>query len=198
MLNFTYHNPVRIVFGRGSIAELPKLLPAKAKILMTYGGGSIKTNGVYEQVIAALKGWPTVEFGGIEPNPRYETCMKAVELARAENVRFLLAVGGGSVLDGTKLIAAARAVSRAGSLGHLDGRSSAAQQRTADRLCADAAGDRLGDERRGRHQPRGDPREAGLSFAPCLPEVFDPRSRDHLHVACPTRRPTEWSMPSFT
>jgi NADP-dependent alcohol dehydrogenase len=82
-------------------------LPADAKILLTYGGGSIKQNGVYEQVTQALKGRAWVEFGGIEPNPRYETCMKAVELVRREGVDFLLAVGGGSVIDGTKFIAAA-------------------------------------------------------------------------------------------
>ncbi len=109
MLNFTYHNPVQIVFGKGSIAELPKLVPAEAKILLTYGGGSIKANGVYDQVIRAMQGRPLVEFAGIEPNPRYETCMKAVELVRTEGVDFLLAVGGGSVLDGTKFIAAAAA-----------------------------------------------------------------------------------------
>jgi NADP-dependent alcohol dehydrogenase len=107
MQNFTYHNLVKIVFGRGSIAELPKLVPADSKVLMTYGGGSIRRNGVYDQVVAAMKGRQIVEFGGIEPNPRYETCMKAVEQVRAEGVDFLLAVGGGSVLDGTKFIAAA-------------------------------------------------------------------------------------------
>ncbi len=107
MQNFTYYNPVKIVFGRGSIAELPKLLPADAQILMTYGGGSIRRNGVYDQVVAALKGRAMLEFGGIEPNPHYETCMKAVEIVRANGVGFLLAVGGGSVLDATKFIAAA-------------------------------------------------------------------------------------------
>jgi NADP-dependent alcohol dehydrogenase len=107
MLNFTYHNPVKIVFGKGSIAELPKLVPAEAKVLLTYGGGSIKRNGVFDQVARAMQGRAMLEFGGIEANPRYETCMKAVELVRAEGVDFLLAVGGGSVLDGTKFIAAA-------------------------------------------------------------------------------------------
>ena len=82
-------------------------MPAKAKILLTYGGGSIKRNGIISQVALALKNWQVIEFGGIEPNPRYETCMKAVELVRAEGIDFLLAVGGGSVLDGTKFIAAA-------------------------------------------------------------------------------------------
>jgi len=107
MQNFTYHNPVKIVFGKGSIAELPKLIPDDAEVLMLYGGGSIKRNGVYDQVARAMQGRRLVEFGGIEPNPRYETCMKAVELAQAEGINFLLAVGGGSVLDGTKFIAAA-------------------------------------------------------------------------------------------
>jgi NADP-dependent alcohol dehydrogenase len=107
MLNFTYHNPTKIVFGRGSIAELPKLVPTDAKVLMTYGGGSIKRNGVYDQVVHAMQGRTVAEFGGIEANPRYETCMKAVEIVRAEGIEFLLAVGGGSVIDATKFIAAA-------------------------------------------------------------------------------------------
>jgi len=107
MQNFTYHNPVKIVFGKGAIAELPKLVPADANVLMTYGGGSIKRNGVYDQVHDAMRDRRMIEFGGIEPNPRFETCMKAVELARREGVDFLLSVGGGSVLDGTKFIAAA-------------------------------------------------------------------------------------------
>jgi NADP-dependent alcohol dehydrogenase len=107
MQNFTYYNPTTLVFGKGSIDRLPMLLPAGAKVLMTYGGGSIKTNGVHDQVARALKGWEIHEFGGIEPNPRYETCMKAVELVQAEGIDFLLSVGGGSVLDGTKFIAAA-------------------------------------------------------------------------------------------
>ncbi len=107
MNNFQYHNPVRIIFGKGQIAQLSKQIPTDAKVLITYGGGSIFKNGVYDQVKAALKEHQTVEFGGIEANPTYETLMKAVELGRAEKVDFLLAVGGGSVLDGTKFIAAA-------------------------------------------------------------------------------------------
>lgn len=107
MLNFTYYNPTRIVFGRGTIAQLSNLVPAQARILMTYGGGSIKQNGVYDQVKQALAGRTVVEFGGIEPNPHYETLLKAVALARAEKTDFLLAVGGGSVIDGTKFIGAA-------------------------------------------------------------------------------------------
>ncbi len=107
MNNFTYSNPVTIVFGKGSIAKLPTLIPANANILLTYGQGSIKKNGVYDQVMKALKNYRVQEFGGIEPNPRYETLMKAVELCRNTGIEFLLAVGGGSVLDGTKFIAAA-------------------------------------------------------------------------------------------
>ncbi|MER0442289.1 iron-containing alcohol dehydrogenase [Emticicia sp. W12TSBA100-4] len=105
--NFVYQNPVKILFGKGQIAQLSKQIPADAKILLTYGGGSIFQNGVYEQVKKALEGRNIVEFGGIEANPTYETLMQAVELGRKEEITFLLAVGGGSVLDGTKFIAAA-------------------------------------------------------------------------------------------
>jgi NADP-dependent alcohol dehydrogenase len=107
MLNFTYQNPVKIVFGKGTIAQLKDLVPAGVRLLMTYGGGSIKANGVYDQVKNALVGREILEFGGIEPNPRYETCMKAVEIVKAKGVGFLLAVGGGSVVDGTKFVALA-------------------------------------------------------------------------------------------
>lgn len=107
MLNFTFHNPTRIAFGEGQIKELRQLVPAGARVLLTYGGGSIKHNGVYDQVKTALKDFTVVEFGGIEPNPSYETLSKAVALVRAEQIDFLLAVGGGSVVDGTKYIAAA-------------------------------------------------------------------------------------------
>ncbi|CNI59578.1 putative iron-containing alcohol dehydrogenase [Yersinia massiliensis] len=107
MQNFTLHTPTKVLFGTGQIAQLSKEIPADARILITYGGGSIKQNGVLDQVHDALKGFDFLEFGGIEPNPTYETLMKAVELIRAEKINFLLAVGGGSVLDGTKFIAAA-------------------------------------------------------------------------------------------
>lgn len=107
MLNFTFYNPTRIVFGKDTIATLADLVPGGESILMTYGGGSIKRNGVYDQVMQALEGREVVEFGGIEPNPRYETLMKTVALAKEKNCTFLLSVGGGSVLDGTKFIAAA-------------------------------------------------------------------------------------------
>jgi len=107
MENFVYYNPVKIVFGKGNISQLENLIPDGAKVMITYGGGSIKKNNVYEQVISALKNHDIIEFGGIEPNPTYETCMEAVELCKKNNIDFLLAVGGGSVIDGTKFIAAA-------------------------------------------------------------------------------------------
>jgi len=107
MQNFLFYNPVKVLFGKGQIANLGQEIPPAARILMTSGGGSIKRNGVYDQVMAALSGRAVVEFGGIEPNPLYETLMRAVEVVRAEGIDFLLAVGGGSVLDGTKFIAAA-------------------------------------------------------------------------------------------
>lgn len=107
MFNFSYQNPTRIVFGEGQISQLANLVPQGAKVLLTYGGGSIKHNGVYQQVLQALAGFEVVEFSGIEPNPSFETLLKAVELVKAENITYLLPVGGGSVVDGTKFIAAA-------------------------------------------------------------------------------------------
>lgn len=107
MLNFELYNPVNYVFGKGQIAKLTDLVPTNTKILLAYGGGSIFKNGVYEQVKAALPNHDIVEFGGIEPNPRFETLMKAVEIIRAEKIGFILAVGGGSVIDGVKFISAA-------------------------------------------------------------------------------------------
>lgn len=106
MLNFSFYNPVHVEFGKDCVAKLAELAPV-GKIMLIYGGGSVKRNGAYDQVKAALANATVVEFQGIEPNPRYETCMKAVELTNAEKVDFLLAVGGGSVLDATKFIAAA-------------------------------------------------------------------------------------------
>ncbi|MEI7431334.1 MAG: iron-containing alcohol dehydrogenase [Betaproteobacteria bacterium] len=107
MQNFTFYNPTRILFGAGRIADMPREIPANARVLITYGGGSILKNGTLDEVKAALKNFTVFEFSGIEPNPTYETLMQAVELARRERIDFLLAVGGGSVLDGTKFIAAA-------------------------------------------------------------------------------------------
>ncbi|AWH84578.1 NADH-dependent alcohol dehydrogenase [Flavobacterium album] len=107
MLNFELYNPVNLVFGKGQIAKLSKLIPADAKVLLAYGGGSIFNNGVHTQVTDALKGYDITEFGGIEPNPRYETVMKAVEIVREKEINFILAVGGGSVIDAVKFMSAA-------------------------------------------------------------------------------------------
>ncbi|MDD2380453.1 MAG: iron-containing alcohol dehydrogenase [Mariniphaga sp.] len=106
MYNFEYTNPVKIIFGKESISRLKNEIPQGSRVLMLYGGGSIKGNGVYQQVKASLKDFDHLEFAGIEPNPRYETCMKAIEMVRRENIDFLLAVGGGSVIDATKFVAA--------------------------------------------------------------------------------------------
>ncbi|SDX94874.1 NADP-dependent alcohol dehydrogenase [Allochromatium warmingii] len=107
MQNFTFHNPTRILFGQGCIANIAPEIPAGARVLITYGGGSVVNTGTLAEVRQALAGLTLFEFGGIEPNPTYETLMRAVTLARDERIDFLLAVGGGSVIDGTKFIAAA-------------------------------------------------------------------------------------------
>ena len=107
MLNFELYNPVNYIFGKNQIEKLSKLVPVKAKILLAYGGGSIFKNTVYNQVKAALKDFQIVEFGGIEPNPRFETLMKAIEIVKSEKIDFILAVGGGSVIDGVKFISGA-------------------------------------------------------------------------------------------
>ena len=92
MNNFEFGNPVKVVFGKGSIARLSDLIPTGSKVMMIYGGGSIKQNGVYEQVINALDSVDLIEFGGIEANPHYETCMQAVEVVKSQGIDFLLAV----------------------------------------------------------------------------------------------------------
>jgi len=107
MNNFEFYNPVRIVFGKKTIPTVGKFIPKGKKIMLLYGGGSIKKNGVYDQVLRGLKGRDFVEFSGIEPNPLYETCLRAIEKIKTEKIEFLLSVGGGSVLDATKFIAAA-------------------------------------------------------------------------------------------
>lgn len=106
MNNFVYHNPTKLVFGKGQIARLAELIPAEKHVMITFGGGSVKRNGVYEQVVNALAGRDFVEFWGIEPNPSVETLRKAIALGKEHKVDYLLAVGGGSVIDGTKLISA--------------------------------------------------------------------------------------------
>lgn len=107
MLNFSFQNTTQILFGEGQIAALKKQIPADAKVLVTYGGGSIKSNGVYDQVAAALSDHTWFEFSGIEPNPSYDTLIKSLDIIKENDVDFILAVGGGSVVDGSKFIAAA-------------------------------------------------------------------------------------------
>ncbi|HEY1848021.1 MAG TPA: iron-containing alcohol dehydrogenase, partial [Opitutaceae bacterium] len=107
MENFTYYNPTRIQFGRGQIASIDKELPTSARVLLLAGGGSIRKNGVYDQVKKALGSRPTFEFFGVEANPDFDTLMKAVALAKRERADWILPVGGGSVLDGAKFVAAA-------------------------------------------------------------------------------------------
>ena len=107
MLNFELQNPVKILFGKDQIAKLPTQLPKDANILMLYGGGSIKKNGVYDQVVAALSDYNYTEFGGIPANPEYEVLMDALAIIKSEKIDFLLAVGGGSVIDGVKFLASA-------------------------------------------------------------------------------------------
>lgn len=107
MDNFIFSNPVKIIFGKDTIKNISNEITSDKKVLIIYGGGSIKKNGVYNQVVDALKGHTIFEFEGIEPNPHYETCMKAVALIKEKKIDFLLAVGGGSVIDATKFIAAA-------------------------------------------------------------------------------------------
>ncbi|MBA4276750.1 iron-containing alcohol dehydrogenase [Flavobacterium sp.] len=107
MNNFELYNPTNLVFGKGQIEKLSALVPKNAKILLAYGGGSIFKNGIYEQVKTALSGFEVIEFGGIEANPRFETLMKAVAIIREQKINFILAVGGGSVIDGVKFMSAA-------------------------------------------------------------------------------------------
>ncbi|RYE46581.1 MAG: iron-containing alcohol dehydrogenase, partial [Sphingobacteriales bacterium] len=107
MLNFEYMNPTKIIFGKGQIANLTKEIPKGAKVMMLYGGGSIKDNGIYEQVKEALKDFEVIEFSGIPANPEYEILMEALKIIRSENITFMLAVGGGSVIDGVKFLSSA-------------------------------------------------------------------------------------------
>ncbi|MDX5406015.1 MAG: iron-containing alcohol dehydrogenase [Chromatiaceae bacterium] len=107
MLNFNFKNQTEILFGKGQIKEAKSRLPQDAKVLFLYGGGSIKRNGVYADVLNLLDGVQFEEFAGVEPNPTLETLMQAVELVRSKQLNFILAVGGGSVIDGAKFVAAA-------------------------------------------------------------------------------------------
>ncbi|OIQ29793.1 MAG: NADH-dependent alcohol dehydrogenase [Crocinitomix sp. MedPE-SWsnd] len=107
MNNFDYKNPTKIIFGKGEISKIASEIPENSKVLMLYGGGSIKKNGIYEQVISALKDFDCVEFGGIPANPEYSVLMDALAVIKEQKIDFLLAVGGGSVIDGTKFLSSA-------------------------------------------------------------------------------------------
>ena len=107
MQNFEFKNTTKLIFGKGTIAKIKDNLPKGKKVMVTFGGGSVKSNGVYDQVVAALEGYDFIEFWGIEPNPLVETVRKAVAQAKEEKIEYFLAVGGGSTLDATKVIAAA-------------------------------------------------------------------------------------------
>lgn len=107
MNNFEFKNPTKIIFGKNQIEKIAKEIPANAKILMLYGGGSIKTNGIYEKVIKALTDFEVLEFAGIPANPEYSVLMEALAVIKKEEITFLLAVGGGSVIDGTKFLSSA-------------------------------------------------------------------------------------------
>ena len=107
MNNFEYKNPTKILFGKGQIEKLSQEVPKDANVLLIYGGGSIMKNGVYNKVMKALSEHKVVEFGGIPPNPEYSVLMEALKVIKKEKIGFLLAVGGGSVIDGTKFLSAA-------------------------------------------------------------------------------------------
>lgn len=107
MNNFEFKNPTKILFGNGQIAKINGEIPKTAKILLLYGGGSIKKNGIYDQVMTALEGFEVLEFGGIPANPEYDILLEALKIIKEENITFLLAVGGGSVIDGTKFLSSA-------------------------------------------------------------------------------------------
>jgi NADP-dependent alcohol dehydrogenase len=107
MLNFEYMNPTKIIFGKGQIANLTKEIPKDAKVMLLYGGGSIKGNGIYEQVKQALQDFEVIEFSGIPANPEYEILLDALKIIKSENITFMLAVGGGSVIDGVKFLSSA-------------------------------------------------------------------------------------------
>lgn len=138
MFNFTFHNPTRIIFGKDTIAQLHKYVPIDARVLVLYGGGSVLRNGVLAAVRSALAEGPgrkVFEFAGIEPNPHFETCLKAIDLIRAEQCDFLLAVGGGSVIDATKFIAGASALPQSNTPKPTLGKSSPATAKLSKQPC---------------------------------------------------------------
>ena len=119
MNNFQYYNPVRIVFGEGQIEKLAELVPTDARVLITYGGGSAQRTGTLDEVKTALaaNGQRQVfEFGGIEANPEFTTLLKAADMVNEHDIDFLLAVGGGSVIDGSKFVALVSSLTEDGSI----------------------------------------------------------------------------------
>ena len=107
MLNFTFQNPTKVIFGKNTLGLIPGEIPRTARVMVTYGSTSAKKYGALDEVKTALEGYDLIEFGGIEPNPEYETLLTGISLIREKRVDFLLAIGGGSVIDGTKFMAAA-------------------------------------------------------------------------------------------
>ncbi|MGE5423350.1 MAG: iron-containing alcohol dehydrogenase, partial [Ignavibacteriales bacterium] len=107
MNKFDFYNPTHIVFGKDRLYELDKMVPQNARVLVLFGGGSAKNTGTLQKVLNGLGERTIIEFGGIESNPQFNTLMKAVEVVRRDNIDFLIAVGGGSVMDGTKFVALA-------------------------------------------------------------------------------------------
>lgn len=107
MLNFEFQNPTKIIFGKDQISKLSSEIPENAKVLMVYGGGSIKKNGVYDQVSRALKDHDVTEFGGVPANPEYAVLLEALNIIKTKDIDFILAVGGGSVIDGVKFLSGA-------------------------------------------------------------------------------------------
>lgn len=107
MNNFEFKNPTKILFGKNQIEKIATQIAPNEKVLLLYGGGSIKKNGIYEQVTTALSEFELIEFGGIPANPEYEILLDALKIIKEEKITFLLAVGGGSVIDGTKFLSSA-------------------------------------------------------------------------------------------
>ena len=163
MLNFSFHNPTKIVFGTETIAQLSTLVPADARVLLLFGGNSARKNGTLDEVHAALGDRVVEEFGGIEANPTYETLMRAVDLVRQDKLDFLLAVGGGSVIDGTKFVAAAVPLCRRSLGNSADAWRQASTRALPLRQRIDLAGHRLGNEQRLGHHAARKPRPNLLS-----------------------------------
>ncbi len=181
MQNFEFYNPVKIIFGKDQLYKIRKYINANQRILIIYGGGSIKRNGVYEAVKAALADYKVTEFAGIEANPRYETCMKVVEQIKAEKVGFLLAVGGGSVIDATKFIALAALHTEGDPWEIVCGTARATQ--SPIRFGTHSAGNRIRNEQRFGHYTRGDSRKTRLRHTVFVSTFFVPSTRCSRHFA---------------